>query len=205
MKRLREIQIATDDFRVDVIRALLTAFPGRAVDDEDPSNDIFLIDGIPVRLESDRIVVGDDLNGYIPLKNPPIAGNPPQYRDVDSILADFRAYVNKEKRESYMRSIYIKKDTRVPGTNIVLESGDRIMYRESADIFRRSDLKKPGDTWYSKDKYWMVYWDKDDKDTIWVYHTDKYGDDYYEVEDLNRSDVSQIVFRGHDSDYEVIA
>lgn len=205
MKRLREIQIATDDFRVDVIRAILTAFPGRAVDDEDPSNDIFLIDGIPVRLESDRIVVGDDLNGYIPLKNPPIAGNPPQYRDVDSILADFRAYVNKEKRESYMRPIDIKKDTRVPGTNIVLESGDRIMYRESADIFRRSDLKKPGDTWYSKDKYWMVYWDKDDKDTIWVYHTDKYGDDYYEVEDLNRSVVSQIVFRGHDSDYEVIA
>ena len=205
MKRFREIQIATDDFRVDVIRAILTAFPGRAVDDEDPSNDIFLIDGIPVRLESDRIVVGDDLNGYIPLKNPPIAGNPPQYRDVDSILADFRAYINKEKRESYIRSIDIKKDTRVPGTNIVLESGDRIMYRESSDIFRRSDLKKPGDTWYSKDKYWMVYWDKDDKDTLWVYHTDKYGDDYYEVEDLNRSDVSQIVFRGHDSDYEVIA
>ena len=98
MKRIREIQTNVDDFRKAVISAILFAFPERAVDDSDPSNDSFIIDGVPVRVESDRIVVGDDYSNYIPLKDAPIAGNPPQYRDVDSILVDFEAYVNKEKK-----------------------------------------------------------------------------------------------------------
>ena len=131
MKYVREIQVLVDDFRAEVIRAILTAFPGRAVDNEDPNDDTFLIDGVPVRVESDRIVVGDDLNNYIPLKNPPVAGNPPQYRSVDSVLVDFRAYVNKEKREarSVMKTIEIKDTLRVPGTKIFLEEGDKILYK----------------------------------------------------------------------------
>lgn len=133
MKYIREIQVLVDDFRAEVIRAILTAFPGRAVDNEDPNDDTFMIDGVPVRVESDRIVVGDDLDNYIPLKNPPIAGNPPQYRGVDSILVDFKAYVNKEKREAKttMKTVEIKDTLRVPGTKIFLEEGDRILYKEA--------------------------------------------------------------------------
>ena len=127
--RYREIQTNIDDFRKEVISAVLTAYPGRAVDDDDPSNDSFIIDGVPVRVESDRIVVGDDYSNYIPLKDAPIAGNPPQYRDVDSILVDFRAYVDREKKESRVLKFSIKESVRIPGTDIVLEKGDRILIK----------------------------------------------------------------------------
>ena len=300
MKKLKEIQVVIDDFRIDVIKAILSAYPERAVDDGDPSNDTFLIDGIPVRVEADRIVVGDDLNNYIPLKNAPIGGQPPRYRDVDSILTDFSAYINKEKKESRMK-ITIKEETQIPGTSIILEEGDKIIYkeakmftgsvaallraleaegwdmdvyedyveclmgnllvvvsdngnvsvtdrydrygamiktnvkafvrdygkiidkylkpkydhmdyrykapselvlessskkREATEVFKKSFLKHPGDMWYTKDKYWGVYWDKDDPSVIWIYHTDDWGEDYYEIEDLDYNGVSQIVFKG---------
>lgn len=141
MKRvnLKEIQVLVDDFRAEVISAILSAFPGRAVDNENPDDDIFLLDGIPVRVEGDRIVIGDDLDNYIPLKNPPIAGNPPQYREVDSIIADLKAYVGKEKREEGIMILKIKEEVRIPGTNIVLEKGDKVYFSEghlsNSDIF----------------------------------------------------------------------
>lgn len=81
--------IVVDDFRKEVIDSILSMFPGRAIDDEDSSNGIFYMDGIKVSIESDRIVVDDDANDTIPLKNAPIAGNPPQYREVSDIIQDF--------------------------------------------------------------------------------------------------------------------
>lgn len=133
MKRikLKEIQVLVDDFRAEVISAILSAFPGRAVDNENPDDDIFLLDGVPVRVEGDRIVIGDDLDNYIPLKNPPIAGNPPQYREVGSIITDLKAYVDKEKREEGTMILKIKEEVRIPGTNIVLEKGDKVIFKES--------------------------------------------------------------------------
>lgn len=97
--KAREIKTNIDDFRRDVILSILTAFPGRAVDDEDPSNDSFLIDGVPVKVEADRIIIGDDYSNSIPLKGSPVAGNPPQYRDIDSIISDFKLYVSVVKAE----------------------------------------------------------------------------------------------------------
>lgn len=187
---MREIQVVIDDFRVEVIKAILFAYPDRAFDNDDPSDDMFLIDGVPVKVEGDRIVVGDDIDNYIPLKDAPVAGQPPRYRDIDSILIDFKAYIDQEK------IMTIEDSVRIPGTNIILEKGDRIICREATEVFKKSFLKHPGDTWYTKDKYWEVYWDKDDPSTLWIYHTDEYGEDYYESEDLNYADVSQIVFNG---------
>ena len=203
MKKFKEIQVLVDDFRIKVIKTILSAYPERAVDDGDPSNDTFLIDGIPVRVEADRVVIGDDLDNYIPLKNAPIAGQPPRYRDVNSILTDFEAYINKEKREEHtVMTTEIKEEVQIPGTNILLEKGDKVIYKEATEVFKKSFLKHPGDMWYTKDKYWGVYWDKDDPSVIWIYHTDKWGEDYYETEDLEYSDVEQIVFKNH-NDYEV--
>ena len=133
MRKMKEIQVVIDDFRVDVIKAILSAFPGRAVDDEDPSNDTFLIDGVPVRLEADRIVVGDDLDNYISLKDAPVGGQPPRYRDIDSILVDFTAYINKEKADSLMETT-ITQETQIPGTNIVLEKGDKLFYSRGVSM-----------------------------------------------------------------------
>ena len=308
MFRIKEIQILVDEFRAEVIKKILSAYPERAIDNEDPTDSIFTIDGVPVKVESDRIVIGDDLDNYIPLKNPPIAGNPPQYRDIDSILTDFKAYIDKERRESAtMRTVSIKESTRIPGTNILLEKGDKIIYkeakmftgsvaallraleaegwdidvyedyveclmgnllvvvsdngnvsvtdrydrygamiktnvkafvrdygkiidkylkpkydhmdyrykapselvlessskkREATEVFKKNVLKRPGDAWFSDDRYWQVYWDEEDPDTLWIYHTDKWGEDYYETEDLPYSKVNQIVFKDH-NDYTV--
>ena len=89
IKRYSEItDIVVDDFRRQVISSILFMFPGRAVDDEDSSNGVFYMDGVKVDIESDRIVIDGD-SKFIPLKNPPIAGNPPQYRPVEDILSDF--------------------------------------------------------------------------------------------------------------------
>lgn len=202
MKFLKEIQVITTDFRRDVIQGILSAFPGRAIDDEDPSNDTFLIDGVPVRVEADRIVVGEDFNNYIPLKNPPIAGNPPQYREIDSIIADFKAYVDKERREESMNEMIIQKPVRVPGTDIVLGEKDRIyikkMVKEATEVFKKSMLKKPGDSWRSKDGNWGVWWDADDRNVLWIYEADSFGEDYYETESLEYDDVISIVFKGDD-------
>ena len=199
MVRMKEIQVLIDSFRISVIKAILSAYSERAVDDGDPNNDTFLIDGIPVVVEGDRIIVGDDVDNYIPLKDPPIAGNPPQYRDVNSILSDFKAYVDKERREDTMIEVKINESIKIPGTNIVLEKGDKIMYKEATEVFKKSFLKKPGDMWYSKDKYWGVWWDDNDHDTLWIYHTDQWGEDYYESEALDYNGVSQIVFKGQAS------
>lgn len=203
MKFLKEIQVITTDFRRDVIQGILSAFPGRAMDDKDPSNDTFLIDGVPVKVEADRIVVGEDFNNYIPLKNPPIAGNPPQYREIDSIIADFKAYVNKEKREETMNEMTIQKPVRIPGTNIILEENDRIYcertsMKEATEVFKKSMLKKPGDMWKSKDGNWGVWWDADDRNVLWIYEADSYGEDFYETESLEYDDVISIVFKGDD-------
>ena len=203
MKFLKEIQVITTDFRRDVIRGILSAFPGRAMDDEDPSNDTFLIDGVPVKVEADRIVVGEDFNNYIPLKNPPIAGNPPQYREIDSIIADFKAYVNKERNEESMNEMTIQKPVRIPGTNIILEENDRIYcertsMKEATEVFKKSMLKKPGDTWKSKDGNWGVWWDSDDRNVLWIYEADSFGEDFYETESLEYDDVISIVFKGDD-------
>ena len=295
MKFLKEIQVITTDFRRDVIQGILSAFPGRAMDDEDPSNDTFLIDGVPVKVEADRIVVGKDFNNYIPLKNPPIAGNPPQYREIDSIIADFKAYVNKERNEEPMNEMIIQKPVRIPGTNIILEKDDRIyckrasmkeatisdiekllqktgwtieekdedyllavyedevfslvvdadevnvgtdegsqtvwtgtmddfvssykgvkgkdilvggkilkaivtesLLREATEVFKKTMLKKPGDTWKSKDGNWGVWWDADDRNVLWIYEADSYGEDFYETESLEYDDVISIVFKGDD-------
>lgn len=202
MKFLKEIQVITTDFRRDVIQGILSAFPGRAMDDEDPSNDTFLIDGVPVKVEADRIVVGEDFNNYIPLKNPPIAGNPPQYREIDSIIADFKAYVDKEKREEPMKEMIIQKPVRVPGTDIVLEEKDRIYIKktmkEATEVFKKSMLKKPGDVWRSKDGNWGVWWDADDRNVLWIYEADSFGEDFYETESLEYDDVISIVFKKDD-------
>ena len=202
MKFLKEIQVITTDFRRDVIQGILSAFPGRAMDDEDPSNDTFLIDGVPVKVEADRIVVGEDFNNYIPLKNPPIAGNPPQYREIDSIIADFKAYVNKERNKESMNEMTIQKPVRVPGTDIVLGEKDRIyikkMVKEATEVFKKSMLKKPGDSWRSKDGNWGVWWDADDRNVLWIYEADSFGEDYYETESLEYDDVISIVFKGDD-------
>lgn len=203
MKFLKEIQVVTTDFRRDVIQGILSAFPGRAMDDEDPSNDTFLIDGVPVRVEADRIVVGEDFNNYIPLKNPPIAGNPPQYREIDSIIADFKAYVDKERREESMNEMTIQKPVRIPGTNIILEENDRIYcertsMKEATEVFKKSMLKKPGDMWKSKDGNWGVWWDADDRNVLWIYEADSFGEDFYETESLEYDDVISIVFKGDD-------
>lgn len=134
MMRAREIKTNIDDFRRDVILSILTAFPGRAVDDEDPSNDSFLIDGVSVKVEADRIIIGDDYSNSIPLKGSPIAGNPPQYRDIDSIISDFKLYVSVVKAEERYRkdilSMRIKESVLIPGTSIILEKGDRIYIKE---------------------------------------------------------------------------
>lgn len=203
MKFLKEIQVITTDFRRDVIQGILGAFPGRAMDDEDPSNDTFLIDGVPVKVEADRIVVGKDFNNYIPLKNPPIAGNPPQYREIDSIIADFKAYVNKERNEESMNEMIIQKPVRIPGTNIILEENDRIYcertsMKEATEVFKKTMLKKPGDTWKSKDGNWGVWWDADDRNVLWIYEADSFGEDFYEKESLEYDDVISIVFKGDD-------
>ena len=202
MKRiLKEIQVVTTDFRKDVIQSIFNAYPDRVYDDEDPSNDIFFIDDVPVRIEADRIVVGDDLDNYIPLKDAPMAGQPPRYRDIDSILADFDAYINKEKRENsdMLQTIVVEKKVRIPNTNILLEENDKILYRksmkEATELFKKSSLKKPGDFWRSKDKNWGVWWSTDEKDVLWVYEASEDGEDYYEVESLEYDDVESILFK----------
>lgn len=89
IKRYSEItDVVVDDFRRQVISSILSMFPDRAVDDEDTSNGVFYMDGVKVEIESDRIVIDGD-SKFIPLKNPPIAGNPPQYRPVEDIISDF--------------------------------------------------------------------------------------------------------------------
>lgn len=205
MKRiLKEIQVVTTEFRKDVIQSIFNAYPDRVYDDEDPSNDIFFIDDVPVRIEADRIVVGDDLDNYIPLKDAPMAGQPPRYRDVDSILADFDAYINKEKRENsdMLQTIVVENKVRIPNTNILLEENDRILYRkpmkEATELFKKSFLKKPGDFWRSKDKNWGVWWSTDEKDVLWIYEASEDGEDYYEVESLEYDDVESILFRTND-------
>ena len=89
----------------------------------------------------------------------------------------------------------IKESVEIPGTDITLEKGDKVYYKEATEIFKKSFLKHPGDMWYSKDKYWGVYWDSEDPSTIWIYHTDSYGEDYYETEALDYKVVESTSFK----------
>ena len=118
MKRSYSEEEFLDDFRQSLAKAIMDLFP-REICFLD-GNEIVLKDSFLI-IDSDRIIIEGDEQNPIPLKNPPIAGNPPQYREIPEILKDLEDWVNS--------NIWIKEDTQIPGTNIILEKGDRIILK----------------------------------------------------------------------------
>ena len=63
--------------------------------------------------------------------------------------------ISKRRKEKQMKKIEILKETRIPGTNVILESGDKILYKEAIDV--TDFLTDKGIRWSYQDGRTDVY------------------------------------------------
>ena len=63
--------------------------------------------------------------------------------------------ISKRRNEKQMKKIEILKETRIPGTNVILESGDKILYKEAIDV--TDFLTDKGIRWSYQDGRTDVY------------------------------------------------
>lgn len=63
--------------------------------------------------------------------------------------------ISRRRNEKQMKKIEILKETRIPGTNVILESGDKILYKEAIDV--TDFLTDKGIRWSYQDGRTDVY------------------------------------------------